>query len=110
VTPAPVIVCDLPDGALFTCDEAVEAALSVVPTSHPAITTVTVREGLYGVAFPLGASGFYSQAGYVLFSVETGSGPIDMYVQVGRNKAGNVSASGPWRSFPCCERPSASPA
>jgi len=115
---SPVVSCEptpfdhmiRPDGTSvlvpspLTCDKALRAALPVVPAGHPPIEKIAFHYDLYGAAWPLGASGYYTdRAGFVLFTLLDGGTRVEMSVIVYADDAGKVKAQGTWRPFPCCE-------
>lgn len=105
-TSAPVLTCDLaPPEWPIHCDQAVKAALTVVPADHPRILAIEFSYDRFGTRVcpeksSCGGYDFAHRAAKVIFTVRASGQTTLMSVYVETNTAGGVTSLGPWWPYP----------
>jgi hypothetical protein len=105
-TGAPVLTCDgAPPDWPIHCDQAVKAALTVVPADHPHILAIEFIYDRFGTqACPekssCGGYDFAHRGAKVIFTVRANGQTTFMSVFVQTDGHGGVIALGPWWPYP----------
>lgn len=103
---APVVTCEsAPLDWPIHCDEAVRAALTVVPADHPPIVAITFRYSPHGTrqCYMKSSCGGYDalhRSASVIFTVLEGGKTTQMSMYVSVDAAGGVKAFAPWSPYP----------